>query len=92
MHVDCHGSEVPCAAGHTDLNIVSQNFKQDCHYLELHGVSFIDQLDCAISEANVFESVDMKVLDAVNINSENQPNTVDIGGAACLQKYKVILL
>ena len=64
MHVDCQGSDVPYAGGHTDSDIVYQNFEQDCHYFELHGVTYerymvsiinkmIDQMYCAISEANV---------------------------------------
>ena len=92
IHVDCHGDSVPYAGGRTDPNIVFQNFKQDCHYFELHCVTYeqymvsiidkmIDQLDCSVSKANVHESVDMEVLEAVNTNSENQPNTVDIGEA-----------
>ena len=92
VHVDCHGNNVPHAGGHTDPNIAYQNFKPDCHYFEIHGVTYeqymvsiidkmIDQLDCSI---HVHESGDMKVLEAVTTNSENQPNTVDIGEANCL--------
>ena len=31
MYVGCHVSDAPYAGGHTDPNIVYQNFKQDCH-------------------------------------------------------------
>ena len=90
MHVGCHGSDVPYAGGHTDPNIVYQNFKQDCHYFKLYGLTYeqyivsimdemINQLDCA--EANVLESVDSGISDVINTNSQERPNTVDGGGA-----------
>ena len=93
MYVGCHGSDAPYTGGHTDPNIVYQNFKQDCHYFKLHGVTYeqyivsiidkmIGQLDCA--ETNILESADSEILDAVNTNSQDRPNTVDIGGANCL--------
>ena len=93
MHVGCHGSDVPYAGGHTDPNIVYQNFKQDCHYFKLHGVTYkqyiasiidaiIDQLDC--DEANVLESVESGISGVINTNSQEWPNTVDIVGANSL--------
>ena len=89
MYVDCHGDNVPYADGHTDPNIVYQNFKQDCHYCKLYGVTYeqyivsiidemIDQPDSA--EANVLECIDSDLSGVTNTNSQ-QPNTVDIGGA-----------
>ena len=59
VHVDFHGNIVPQADGHTDPNIAHENFKRDCYYFELHGVTYeqymvsiidkmIDQLDCSI--------------------------------------------
>ena len=44
----------------------------------------INQLDCDIAKTNVHEGVNMKALQAVNTNSENQPNSSDIGKANCL--------
>ena len=93
MFVDCHGSNVPYAGGHTDLNTVYQNFKQDCHYFKLHGVTYeqyivslidemIDQLDCA--EANVLESVDSDISGVITTNSQDRTDTVHIGGANSL--------
>ena len=93
MYVDCHGNDVPYAGGHTNPNIVYQNFKQDCHYFKLHGVTYgqyivsiidemIDQLDCA--EANVLESVDSGISGVTNTNFQERTNTVDIGGANSL--------
>ena len=92
MYAGCHGSDAPYAGGHTDPNIVYQNFKQDCHCFKLHGIMYeqyivsiidkmIDQLDCA--ENNVLKSADTKTLDAVNTNSEDQPNTL-VGLTVCL--------
>ena len=101
MYVHCHGSDAPYAGGHTDLNIAYQNFK-DCHCFKLHSVMYeqymvsiivkmIDQLDFA--ETNVLKSADTETLDAVNTNSEDQPNIVNIGGADCLPlKIQGILL
>ena len=73
--------------GHTDLNIVYQNFKKDSHCFDLHGVTYekymlsiidkmIDQMDCTISETNSHKNVDMNMIDAVHTNSDIQPNTV----------------
>ena len=93
IYVDCHGSNVPYAGGHTDPNTVYQNFKQDCHYFKLHGVTYeqyivslidemIDQLDCA--EANVLKSVDSDISGVITTNSQERTDTVDIGGANSL--------
>ena len=92
MYVACHSNDAPYTGGHTDPNTVYQNFKQACHYFDLHGVTYeqyivskidkmISQSDCA--ETSVLESADSETF-AVNTNSEDQPNTVDMGGANCL--------
>ena len=82
----------PYAGCHTDPNTVYQNFKQDCHYFDLHGVTYeqyivsiidkiISQSDCA--ETSI-ESADPETFDAVNTNFEDRLNTVDMAGANCL--------
>ena len=40
MDIHKHTTNDPYAGGHTDLNIVYQNFKEDCHYFKLHGVTY----------------------------------------------------
>ena len=93
MYVDCHGSDVPYTGCYTDLKKMYQNFKQDCHYFKLHGVTYgqyivsiidkmIDQLDCA--EANVLVSVDSGISGVINTNSQERPNAVDLPGANSL--------
>ena len=92
MYVACHSNDPPYAGCHTDPNMVYQNFKQDCHYFDIDGVTYeqyivsiidkiISQSDCA--EISI-ESADPETFQAVNTNFEHRLNTVDMGGANCL--------
>ena len=73
VHVDFHGNIVPQADGHTDPNIAHENFKPDCYYFELHGVTYEQYMVSIIEKssinwtvlflANVHESGDLKVLE-----------------------------
>ena len=40
MHVQWQYQRATCGGGHTDSNIVYQNFQKDCFYFELFGVTY----------------------------------------------------